>query len=347
MSKITLGVIAAETGLSKYAVSRALSGKSGVSEATRARVVEAAERLGYRATQSAQTALVGAVFDGRQHANGELLMQMQTGLQAEASRLGYALKLHFLPGAGGDADLRALAKSCAAILAANLREGPELDVLRAAGVPLVRSGWVEALEPVDTISGTDHEAGAAVARHLLELGHREVVYVHGPVDLRGRRERLYGLSEVLGETAGTLIHDVIWREEDGFTKRLTELLAAGHRPTAFFCAHDGLALTAVSDLLARGWRIPEDASIIGFGDFSAARLIRPALTTIRVHGVEMGRAAMRLMDLRLRQPDWLATPVRIQVPNALVLRASSAPAPAWRLQELELPGFEARRAAGG
>ena len=324
MSKVTLRVIAEETGLSKYAVSRALSGKTGVSSETRARVVEVAERLGYRPPAAARPQLAGAVFDGREHANGELLMQVQTGLQTEAARLGYALRLHFLH---ESLDMANLVERCCGILAVNLRDGPELDVLNAAGIPVVRHGWVEPLDPVDTVSGTDHEAGAAVARHLLELGHREVVYVHGPVDLRGRRERLYGLTEVLGNVEGAVIHDVTWAEEDGFSARLSALLEKGHRPTAFFCAHDGLALTAVSDLLARGWRIPDDVSVIGFGDFSAASLIRPALTTVRVHGIEMGRAAMRLLDARVRDADFLSTPVRIQIPNTLILRESSAPAP--------------------
>ena len=72
-----------------------------------------------------------------------------------------------------------------------------------SGVPIVRQGWLEPLEQVDQIGGTDHEAGSAVASYLLGLGHREIAYVHGDPRYRGRMERLYGLREVLEQDRGT------------------------------------------------------------------------------------------------------------------------------------------------
>ena len=82
-----------------------------------------------------------------------------------------------------------------------------------------------------------------------------------------------------------------FKEDGGFIPALRSLQATGIAPTALFCAHDGLALTAVSELLARGYKIPEDMSVVGFGDFSAATQISPQLTIIKVQGLEMGVAA--------------------------------------------------------
>ena len=104
-----------------------------------------------------------------------------------------------------------------------------------SGVPIVRQSWIEPLEPVDQISGTDHEAGSAVAHYLLGLGHREIAYVHGDPHYRGRMERLYGLREVLERAEGAVMHDLIWEDEAGFA-RVFDALRARWR------AADGLFL---------------------------------------------------------------------------------------------------------
>lgn len=318
-------VLAEYLELSKFAVSRALAGKSGVSDATRSRVVEAARQLGYRSPSPTPAPVLGVIFDRRDHMNSELHMQIQSGLQSEAARLGYGIRVHWVQ--NGEA-FGPLLDGCGGLLAVNVHDKADARQLRSWGRPVVYSGWVNPLEPVDTVGGTDHEAGAAVGRILLDLGHREVVYVHGAENLRGRWERLYGLREVVEGVPGARYHHLRWQAGEGFSDHLTTLLDTGIQPTAFFCAHDGLALTVVTDLLGRGWRIPRDASVVGFGDFSAAQLIRPALTTIRTPGSEIGMVAVRLLDLRIRIPDWSPTPIRMLVPNTLVMRESMGPMPA-------------------
>ncbi len=324
VAKITLQVIATETGLSKFAVSRALAGKEGVSDETRARVIAAAERLGYRRTNDAAALIVAAIFNAHDHINSEQHMQIQSGLQSEALKCDCAVRMHW---SRGPEDLDRAIAGVDAIFAVNLSDQSSLALLEASDLPMLRSGWVNPIEPVSTISGTDHEAGSAVAAHLISLGHREIIYVHGDAKLRGRRERLYGLREVVENTPGAQYHDVSWDAGSTFSSRVDDILAQGGRPTAFFCAHDGLAITAVSDLLSRGWRIPEDVSVIGFGDFIAAQQIRPALTTVRVHGRRMGRSALRHLVTRLRSADWPTYPVRLQIPNTLIERSSTGPAP--------------------
>ena len=324
MAKVTLQVIATETGLSKFAVSRALAGKEGVSAETRDRVIAAAERLGYRRTSDSAAIVLAAIFNADDHINGEQHMQIQGGLQSEALKCDCAVRMHW---SRGVEDLDRAIAGVDAIFAVNLSDSASLSLLELSGKPMLRSGWVSPIEPVSTISGTDHEAGSAVAAYLLNLGHREIVYVHGDADLRGRRERLYGLREVVEDTQGARFYDVSWNGSSTFSSRLDDILASGARPTAFFCAHDGLAITAVSDLLSRGWQIPHDASIIGFGDFSAAQQIRPALTTVKVHGHRMGRTALRHLVTRLRTPDWPDYPVRLQIPNTIIARSSTGPAP--------------------
>ena len=154
--------------------------------------------------------------------------------------------------------------------------------------------------------------------------------MHGDPRYRGRMERLYGLREVLEQVDGAVMHDLVWEDGSTFAGVLDTLEAAGARPTAYFCAHDGLAVTVISELLARGLRIPEDASVVGFGDYSAALQILPRLTTVKMHGPEIGALCVRLLDARINTPGFPAVPVRMLIPSRIVERQSAGPAPAVR-----------------
>ncbi len=324
MARITIQTIATETGLSKFAVSRALAGKSGVSEDTRVRVNEAATRLGYKRTAVAPR-LLSVVFDATDIINSELHMQIQAGVQREAARLGYTVRIH----STHDPDeLEDFANQCAGMLIVGPHSKESLERAYATGTPIVRSGWLAPLEPVDQIGGTDHEAGSAVAHYLINLGHRNIVYVHGDPRYRGRMERLYGLREVIEQRDDTVLHDMTWKEGNHFAEEFDKLCARDIAPTAYFCAHDGLALTVMSELLARGYHIPRDVSVIGFGDFSAAQQILPQMTTVKMHGVEVGRATVRRLDERINAEVEPIGPLRISIPSVIIERDSAGPAPA-------------------
>lgn len=324
MTKITLRTIAETTGLSKYAVSRALSGKSGVSETTRLRVRKCAEELGYKKPKLTQAKTLGLLIDDSDLINSELYMQIQAGAQREARKLGYDIKMRWTL---DREDLEQEARASAGLLIVGPHEAESLEKAYATGKPIVRIGWLSPLDPVDLVGGTDHEAGSAVANHLLDLGHTDVVYVHGDPRYRGRMERLYGMREMMEQLPNTRLFDMTWDTVSTFAKQFDALLDNGIKPTAFFCAHDGLAVTVMSELLSRGYRIPHDASVIGFGDFSSAQQILPALTTVRVFGYEFGAAAVRLLDSRLKSQAIPDFPMRIQVPNLLVERGSVARCP--------------------
>ena len=89
MSRVTLGTIAQELGLSKFAVSRALAGKTGVSEETRRKVEAVAADLGYVKPAASRAPSIALVFNDTDYINSELQLMVQAGVQAEAKRRGY------------------------------------------------------------------------------------------------------------------------------------------------------------------------------------------------------------------------------------------------------------------
>lgn len=324
MSRVTLRIIAEKCGMSKYAVSRALAGKDGVSEANRKRIVQVAEALGYQRPAPARSREIVALFEDPQGVNAELHTQILGGLQQEATRLGYVIRPHWIH---HGAPLAGIFDGALAGLSVNVSDKAARAVIAEAGIKVVHTGWLEPLEAADVVGGADQEAGAAVARHLVSLGHTEIVYVHGIGDLRGRRERLYGMREATEQLEGITLHDLRWTEAGGYSEAFARLLETGARPTGFFCAHDGLALNVVTDALSRGWRIPRDISVVGFGDFSAARQVRPALSTVRTKGYEIGRTLLILLHQRLTEDHWPESSMRLRVLNELVVRNSCGPAP--------------------
>jgi LacI family transcriptional regulator len=324
MARVTLSTIAEMTGLSKFAVSRSLAGKDGVSDETRRRVQQVAAELGYqRVVEAVQAPVLGVVFHDTDLVNSELHLLIQSGFQTEAQRGGYQVRMcwtHLTD------EIVACARGCQGVAMVGPHPREIMEAVRELGLPVARQGWVGPLEPFDTVSGTDHEAGSAVASYLLELGHRSIAYVHGTPGYRGRVERFYGVREVLETHPEVTFREMKFQTEMRFPQHLQEVQADGFAPTAFFCAHDGMALTVVSELLRLGYRIPEDISVIGFGDYSAATQISPRLTTVKVQGFQMGAGLVRILDDRLKQRIPPDVPVRVGFVSHLVIRESTGAA---------------------
>eukprot|EP01037_Dinobryon_pediforme_P004270 gene4270-4320_t len=338
MARVTLRQIAAEVGLSTFAVSRALTGKNGVSDATREMVQGAAARLGYSRPAVPALRDIGLIFYDRNHINTELHMQIQSGVQREADRLNRPVRSQWANAGEAVVDL---ASTCAGLLLVGAYDHTTIATLRANGVPTVRLGWIDPLEQADQVVTTDREGGQAAITYLIGLGHRCIAFVAGAPGFRGRHERYHGARDMAEQDAEVSLHRMHFNEEGGFTAALHELHRRGVHPTAFFCANDGLALTVVSELLGLGYRIPEQLSVIGYGDFSAATQISPQLTTIHVQGAEMGAVALRLLLERIETGAGVEAPARrVQIASRIIERRSAGP-----LSAAEPNVHPARRAA--
>lgn len=291
-------------------------------------VVQAAARLGYIKPRPPASRDIALVFHDLDLVNSELHIQIQNGVQREAQRLQQRVRLQWTHNPEQIADL---AQTSAGLLLVGQHDRTTIQTVNASGVPVVRLGWVDPLEQVDQVTGTDHEGGQAVAQYLIDLGHRCIAYVHGTPGYRGRLERFYGTREIAEKYPDVRLHQMQFDEDGGFVEAFRALKRSGIDPTAFFCAHDGLAVTVVSELLGLGYRIPEEVSVVGFCDFSPATQISPQLTTVRVEGAEMGVAALRLLLERIRAGGSSGVPAqRIQIASRIIERRSAGPRPAER-----------------
>ena len=206
-------------------------------------------------------------------------------------------------------------------------------VLRRKHTPFVFLGD---LPPASDVSCVDVDNVASAVRaveFLMGQGHRRIAFLGGDPEVTSSRQREQGYRQALSSAAlaadGGLILPGRYSSESGHqrTLRLMQNLASQdfeEAPTALFCANDEIAVGAMSALSDLGLRVPEDVSIIGFDDSSAASAVRPALTTIRQPFQELARHAVELLLAQIQNRDIVEE--RILLPTSLVVRDTvSAP----------------------
>jgi len=149
LERVTLGSLAARLGLSKFAVSRALSGKSGVSEQTRRRVQELAAELGYTRQPAQKEAMtLGLVFHDTDLINSELHLLIQSGVQTEAQRRGYQVRMRWTHITD---EVEAFVRGCSGAIMVGPHDRATYDRVYALHIPIVRTGWLEPLEQADFV----------------------------------------------------------------------------------------------------------------------------------------------------------------------------------------------------
>jgi LacI family transcriptional regulator len=328
MARVTVQAIADELGISKFAVSRALSGKGGVSDETRAAVVELAHRVGYRPRPRASNATrITLLYGDPDTAQREQWITVQAGIYREAERCGAELAVVWATTAATIDQV--LERSSGTFLV-----GPhDDDVLRSvlsAGLPCVcLGGDLPPLTPVDAIDGADAEGAAALAEHVAELGHRELVYVHGKLGYPGRLLRLQSVQQLMRRFPDGDVREMSFSEDnaaDDFRNEIMRLWREGYAPTAFLCGNDYVAITVLTGLMRLGLRVPDDVSVVGYADYPVASQTSPPLTTVKVPFREIGMAALRLLVSRIGLAASFSDlpPQRVGLIPQLVLRQSTA-----------------------
>lgn len=322
--------VAAHAGVSAQTVSRVANGQTNVRPTTRDRVLESIQALGYRPNSAARNLKSGKFRSiGFVTFNLATLGNEQTlNAVAEASeQAGYTTTLlpvtdpTKLGVAGAFSRLEEQAVD-GIILIMSAEVG--LDELKVTlGLPLVIVDS-DAKLPY-TIVDTDQEQGAELAvQHLLDLGHRDIAHVSGPENSFSARRRAETYRRMMTE-AGLEARPVLvgdWGAQSALA-RARELFDDGPPPTAIFAGNDQMALGVIHAIRERGWRVPDDISVVGFDDAEPAAVAWPALTTVHQNFDQVGRTATTLLlSLIDGAPD---TRKKVLIPTRLVVRDSTGP----------------------
>ena len=326
---LTVARIAHLAGVSAPTVSKVLNGRAGVAAATRQRVEQVIQEHGYRRQEQTEpaTAVIEVVF---QVLDSPWALEIVRGISEAAAPRGLAVavsEMHgqLVPDEAWTRDVLARRPTGVVAVSANLTR-LQIRQLASRAIPMVildPSG--EPTHDTPSVGATNWNGGLVAARHLLELGHRRIGMINGPVELLCCRARLDGYRAAL-DAAGVppdpdLIRTAPLYMPDGVVAA-TALLQIPDPPTAIFAANDLQALGAYEAARRAGLRVPEDLSVVGFDDLPLGQWVGPQLTTVRQPLLKMGMAAAELVlslaDGRRPEQD------RIELSTSLVVRDSTA-----------------------
>ncbi len=337
MTPTTITDVARLAGVSKGAVSLALNDRPGLSEATRARILAAAEQLDWRPSARARALSVSrALAVGLVMARPPETLRADpffpsfiAGIESQLSRRGYALLLQVVPEHEAEHQTyRRLSDEgrVDGVFVTDLHVDDTRPALLAElGLPAVIVGPGQFDTDWPAVGVDDRPGITAAVEHLVGLGHTRIAHVAGPPEMvhgRSRREAWATALTIAGLPEGPSV-DSDFSAEAGAAATRT-LLDLAEPPTAVVYANDLMAIAGLSVALSRGLRVPQDLSITGYEDTELAAHVQPPLTTVSSDVIGWGRAAaQRLLELVERKDS---TPVPLQTPR-LVVRGSTGPAP--------------------
>jgi LacI family transcriptional regulator len=332
---VRLKDIAQLANVSVMTVSKALRDEPDVSETTRARIKKLALDLGYVPNTSAQglrtntTKLLGLVIPSTLN---PIYARMLAAIEERTHEAGYDLLIAQTQNKSEREDAclrRLLARRVDGLLITPVyrfeAEARIYQEIAARKIPAVLLGPPAPFCKNFPSLETQELIGSYLAtKHLLELGHKKIAYLTGPPAAPWAHERFEGYRRALREAGLEPDDKFVFQAgstiEDGVRATL-QMVNEGCNPTAVQAVSDLVAIGCAETLMQQGLKIPEDISLVGFGNILTAEYFRVPLTTVRQPKHRLGVAAVEaLLKLIRKEPVELSP-----LPAELEVRKSSAP----------------------
>jgi LacI family transcriptional regulator len=331
-TQVGMAEVAAQAGVSVTTVSHVLSGRRPVAEATRTRVMQVIEELGYqpnplsRVLRTQQTMTVALIVPDLTNPFYPMVLR---GLADVMVPAGYHAVVCNTDGSREEelSFLREMTNrrvDGVVIAAFHLSRKDFLE--HGKNVPIVRLGGGPFDPDLGDLVRSDDEGGMLQsARYLLEQGRGRVAYIGGPAHVGPSDLREAGYRRALAEAGHVVDEDLVIRGEftrDAGRSAAKELLGRAERPDAIACANDLIAIGVLNAARALGLDVPGELAVIGYDDIDAASLVFPALTTVVNPAREVGRACGEALLRRLTESE--EQPAReLVISNSLLQRESA------------------------
>lgn len=331
----TIHDIAKKLNISASTVSRALNNNPLISEATRKRIKETADKMGYRPNvlaanfRTKKTNTIGVIVP---LINRHFFSSVISGIEDIAYENGFAVTI----AQSNDAIDKEI--KIANTFFSNRVDGlilsigmetntfDHLKLFSERNIPLVFFDRVVKEIEAHKIVVDDFEGGYRVTKHLINNGAKRIGHIGGPLNLDIYKNRQSGFCQALKdanlEIDETIIVNTDLRRESG-TEAIKKIAEKDDLPDAIFCANDTTALSSIIYLKEKGIKVPDDVAIIGFSNEPFSEVVTPSISTIKQPGFLMGQKAAELIIQQINNKSKDCKFQTIVMPTDLIIRDSS------------------------
>lgn len=335
--------IAERVGVSISTVSRAISNDKNrpVNEQTKQKIFETAIELGYSFKEKYSPKLNHNVTPVKQiacivprHLLGDhpYFSQVLEGFHDQINELDQLqVIVRTADEIAGPDGIRTLIQEAGVqgIVAISWYDKELFELLDHLKIPMIGVSFNDEELSIPVVDCDRIYSARVAVRHLIDQGHSKIGFIGGPPysECMDNDERYMGYKFAMLENnfpfPSEWIINTHWQVNNSYSM-LSDLLSTYPKeewPTAFFCASDMLAISAMRAVVEKGGRIPQDIAFVGMDDISVAQYTSPPLTSVRVPKYEIGRGAAQFMANYLEgQYPFLP---KVLLPCSLIVRESS------------------------
>lgn len=334
----TIKDIAKELNVSTSTVSRALKDYPGISDETKRKVKELAEKLKYRpnavalSLRKSKSYTIGVIIPEVVHF---FFSTVISGVEEVAFANGYNVILcqtnEKLNREKSSVETM-LSNQIDGVLVSFSRETTNFDHFQKMidyGFPIVFFDRIPDLENTINVTVNDYQGAYDAVKHLVDQGFKKIVHLSGPENLTISKQRKKGYLDALRDSGIDANADWILECPYGTEKEsiliTTELFKnKENRPDAIFAHHDIVAAGAMMALKALDLKIPEDVGVVGFSNWQFSSMIDPPLSTVAQPGFQIGETATKiLLDLINKKSNMESFSQNIVLDTELLIRKSS------------------------
>lgn len=325
---VRMADIAQKLGISIVSVSKGLSGKEGVSDEMRARILATAKELGYtlpapKSRDSAGGESVGIVVADRFFNENTFYSNLYRELLRAGAAAGISLMMEILsPQAEFSCRMPnfLVNRKVDGLIFMGEIDRRYLSTAAQSGLPFVLLDFYDDALAADCVLSDNTSGAYQLTEHLLKTGRRRIAFVGSVWATSSIMDRYLGYTKALLRAGIEPRPD--WRIDDRDKNGLFIPLALpADLPDAYVCSCDEVAFNLVERLHREGIEVPRDAAVAGYDDFRFSTICRPPLTSYRVGVGEMAASAIGLIRRKMARKKPIAPTVL--VPGALVLREST------------------------
>ncbi len=309
---VRMSDIAEKLRVSTVTVSKALSGKDGVSEELRAKIQHMAEEMGYHKksskTDTAQNcSTIGVIISGQYIEKGHsFYWTLYERILHHLSLMGHLGILEVVSGVTEQkVQIPRIAQDARVDGIILMGSFPDnfRNALAQTGVPFVILDSFHAKYLQDCVISDGYYGMYTVVQHLLQMGHRRIMFVGTVGATASITDRYYGYCRAMQEAGLEISEDMILPDRDENNNIILPLDNIRQMPTAFACNCDSTAYQLLNHLKERGLRVPQDVSITGFDNFILSELTSPGITTYAVDVDTMAAESVVQLLRRMQTPD--------------------------------------------